>query len=234
MERLPSLERAIAFCAALTGEDAALGRLSVASEQRCRAALERLRAAPRADRAAALAREAQNLSATLPAGLERVHPSWIAAALAGEPPPVVAILLGEAPATLAAAVRAYLPATQAPGQRAPEPDRAVRAWLRRRTLGQLAPMTLPPGTPAELVALFDLSAEALVARLGELGHAELGTRAARTFASLTARPDPVVMRLAAGRLRAAFAAAERADLPRRLAQRLPIALGRAFLEVFEG
>lgn len=136
---LSTSERAIAWCVAVTGDDRALGCLPDETARRCRAALEGLAALGRAERARALATAVR--VEPLPEGLDRVPAARIAAALAPEPPPLVAWLLGEAPDGLRRAVLGELPGPvrDAVGRATPaRPDRAVRAWLRRCLLGGLA------------------------------------------------------------------------------------------------
>lgn len=65
--------------------DAALARLAGDRREVCRRAWKDLRALSRSDRAALLADWIVEARAPFPQGMERLHPSWLAEAIAGEP-----------------------------------------------------------------------------------------------------------------------------------------------------
>jgi hypothetical protein len=221
----------------------------MASAEALVAEAERLLALPRDERIRAAVSEARALLADVPAGMARVHESWIEAGLAGE---------GEA-------VRRAL----AGGGGAPD---AVRLWLRRRFLGQLVPM--PEGEPPadrppqarelpllaapRLVAAFEIAgrrrlalalsaagsgaAAALAARLGaEHGRAlvedvarpaakEEVRAAVRELADLVAGDVALLLFRAGARSVAPALLAAGGDVARQLAQRLPRGRGLVLLD----
>jgi len=65
--------------------DAALSRLASSRRQACRNAWQALRALSRSDRAAVLAEWIVEARSPFPPGMERLHPSWLAEAIAREP-----------------------------------------------------------------------------------------------------------------------------------------------------
>ncbi len=228
MSPLGAMERAFVLGALRTGDDRALEALPPAERERAVTALAQQRKLPRHERAAALAALLQALGASVPAGLDRIHPSWIADVLAEEPAEVAALLLAEAPAELHRAVLATMPEARVVAIReapAITPSADVRKWLRRRTLGRLTPMTPLAGTPDELAALLALPpsdlAEALAARARAFSGMDGGTF---SIAPLDATSAAVAARA----LEPAFAPAPR-EVRRQLAQRLPVAIGVGLL-----
>ncbi|HET6150593.1 MAG TPA: hypothetical protein VFH68_23845 [Polyangia bacterium] len=89
-DELGGLILALALATPPAGDDAAAWRLAVAARvageagDACRAALAELEAQPRAARAQTILRLVQRVTAPVPAGIARVHPSWLRAALEGE------------------------------------------------------------------------------------------------------------------------------------------------------
>ena len=81
----------------LAASDVVLSRLSGDRRQACRGAWQNLRALPRPDRAAVLAGWIVEISVPFPPGMERLHPSWLADAMAGEPPELWPALLAGLP-----------------------------------------------------------------------------------------------------------------------------------------
>jgi len=252
VRRLSTEERATVLAAVLAAGPRApevLARLAPATAEACIAEARRLLALPSEERARAAVAEARALCADVPAGLARVHETWIEAALAGEGEPVRRALFG--------------------GPGAIDP---VRAWLRRRCLGQLVAMPEgppPSGRPAgaDEVALVEparlaaglervgrrrlalaLSAAgpgavaALAARLGaEHGRAlaEDAARAAsrdevraavKELADLVAGDASLLLFRAGARAVAPALVAAGGDVPRQIAQRLPRDRGLLLLD----
>lgn len=87
-------ERGLLLCLGLqsTG-DAVLARLAGDRRQLCRKAWQDLRALSRSDRAALLAEWSVETQAPFPLGMERLHPSWLAEAIASEPAELWSALL---------------------------------------------------------------------------------------------------------------------------------------------
>ncbi len=228
MSPLGVLERSFLLCILRMGDDRALAALSTPERARVDAAVAAQRALARPERAVAMAGLLQSLGAPLPAGLDRIHPSWIAEILADEPAEVAALLLAEAPAALQGAIFASMAGPRASELRsAPRiaPSADVRGWLRRRTLGQLVPMTPLAGTPAELAVLLTLPSAELAETLAARARAVAGMDGA-TYS--IAPLDAMSAGLAARALAPLFAKGPR-EVRSQLAQRLPVALGRGLL-----
>ena len=187
--------------------------------ERCAAALATLAALPRAERlrlTGAMAREAM---AALPAGLEAVHPEQLAALLASESAATVSLLARAAPRALRTALlRAG--GAEHDGEAAAdvvagalasgELDPSLVAELQRAALAPIA--ALPPraqgsGERAAL-ALAHGPAAALLAEVTSCGPADLGQRLS------DAEGDGLGA----------------ADLLLAIAQRMPAAAGRRFLD----
>ena len=175
LEELTELEEGIVLAALLDGRRAQerLGRLSGGWGERCLAAwraLAGLDAGPRRARVAGLS---QQLLSPLPLRLERVHPTWIAACLAREPPALAAVALRALPPAVAARLEGLRPAAP-PGEAeiASVPPR-LRRQICHAVLGGLASMPAastavrPPRAPRELATW---SAERLAAALEHLGY----------------------------------------------------------------
>jgi hypothetical protein len=77
--------------------DAALSRLASSRRQACCNAWQALRALSRSDRAALLADWIVEARSPFPPGMERLHPSWLAEAIAREPTELWPALLGGLP-----------------------------------------------------------------------------------------------------------------------------------------
>ncbi|HEY3359822.1 MAG TPA: hypothetical protein VGQ83_41615, partial [Polyangia bacterium] len=188
--RLETRERALVVMAlAQRGAEAAalLAGLAGPSGARCAAAAAELSALPGAARAALLAREAARLFAPLPANLERVHPSWLAAALGDVPPALRRALVTMLPP----ATRAALTAPEDGGPPA-RPAPAMLAALTRRAFGALCAMPDgdPPAADARVEELPRLPAPALEERLAALGRE-------RAAAALRGAPRPALAALCA-------------------------------------
>jgi hypothetical protein len=146
-DRLATWERSLVVLAVTHHGEAApdlLGRLHPPAGARCVAAAAALLALPATERATTLAREAARLFAPVPAGLGRLDPTWIEAALAPLPPAARAALRATLPAAAAGAAHAAAPGA------APRPD--ALAWLARVALGSCCAMPPeeegPAATPA--------------------------------------------------------------------------------------
>ena len=221
---LGPFERVFLLGVLRTGDDRALLALSPPERARVESAALAQRALPKPERASVIAALLQSLTATIPAGIDRIHPSWITRVLAEEPPEVCAIVLGEAPPALQEAVRATWSQERiraiAEAARI-EPAAAIRTWLRRRTLGQLVPMTPLEGTPPELSRLLALPVDELAEALATRARAFSGMDA-DTFS--IAPLDAASAAIAARALAPLLAGAPREVLAQ-LAQRLPASIG---------
>jgi hypothetical protein len=203
--KLTTRERALVVAALLHHGSRAptvLGRMEPPAAERCGAAAEALLSLPGPGRAAALAREAARLFAPLPPGTERIHPTWLADAVADVPPELrPAMLSGLGDAAVAAFRLLDAPAHGgSPAAASPQPP--VLAWLKRRAFGGFVAMPeagAPHGAPNlddldDLDDLPRLEPAALEERLAALGRERLALglrRAPRAaVAALCARLDP--------------------------------------------
>jgi hypothetical protein len=125
-----------------------------------------LRALPKAKRAALLAAWIAELQAPFPGGMERLHPSWVAEALAREPEDLWPALLMGLPN--AAHVRACFP-----GKVIPEAD--SKAWhldavteMQRHIFACLSPLCVIPSGPRG-ASLCRLSSDELLAEVDSRG-----------------------------------------------------------------
>lgn len=203
------------------GAPALLARLAAPTGPRCGEAAAALLAIPAAERAAALARQAARLFAPVPAGLERLHASWLAAGLEGLPPAAQAQLRAVLPGAAGAAAAA-----------AAVPPPGVLNWLARVALGPVC--ALPPeagatpglhhaaaGPAATLLAALDTAGRERVALA--LKHAPRSARA--TFCARLAADQ------AAALLRAIDAAPDDAAAARQAQLDLTALAARAPAEV---
>jgi len=177
MEATGALEQGIILAALLDGHedaDAPLRRIADHDGAERYAALRRGSAADRRHVAAQLSRR---LFSPTPAGMDRIHPSWIRHLLEAQRPEVARVVLAALPATIVASTGLELDGTWDPAGVPPW----VRAQLLRRVLGSLEPM--PPGAAVEDPApcrVLDLplaALEGLLARLGVVLLARLTRRA---------------------------------------------------------
>jgi hypothetical protein len=242
--RLTTEERAVAVAAVLACGARAIeviarvGDPAVAT--RCAALARELLALDQAARAAELARLAAELGAPAPAHLRLVHPSWIEASLKGEPEHVRAIVAGAttpAPAPVVTYLRrrafAHLvdmPDAPPLGASSAQLERAIVALGRRRLA--LALRAAPQAAQAAVAArLGPAEGPALVAELAAAAAADRAgvAEAVRSMHDLVAGTAAhLLVRAGARVLAPALAAA--GDLPRQLAQRLPLHLGRVLLD----
>lgn len=178
--------------------DAVLARLAGNRREACRTAWQALRALSRSERAALLAGWIAETRAPFPPGMERLHPSWLAEAIASEP-------VSDWPALLRGL----------PGRGAVEPllseirgDSAVatngETWpsesvveLQSCVFGRLAPFCVGPAGPVgaglcrlgceELLVEIARRGSALRQELGAEGDASLRAVAGRVPATLGRR-----------------------------------------------
>lgn len=147
-----------------------------------------LRALPKAKRAVLLATWIAELQTPFPAGMERLHPSWVAEALAREPEDLWPALLIGVPN--AAQVRACFP-----GKVIPEAD--TQAWhldavaeMQRYVLAGLTSMCVTPAGPIG-ARLCRLSCDELLAEVDRRGadklHEELLREGAASLHAVAGR-----------------------------------------------
>jgi hypothetical protein len=166
----------VAGALALGAEKAAVDR--VLGGERAAAAWAAVRDLARDQRAVALAELLRELLAPLPSGIEALHPSWLAGALAGEPAGLAAALRGTGQG-----------AGQSDDGGAGAPwslDLDARAQLARAVFGALEPLTEDPAGPLG-AALRDLEPAALLAEVTRRGAQALGVSLAGAPLELRAR-----------------------------------------------
>jgi len=201
--------------------DAALARLAAAEHGSCAPAWRALRALARSERARVLAGWIVEVKAPFPPGMERLHPSWIADAIASEPKDLWSVLLSGLPG--AEGVSALL-------GRGVGPITGVgQEWLsesvadvQRCVFARLAPLCVAPSGPVG-AGLCRLGCEELLAEVMRRGSA-----------TVRDRPEG---QADSERLRAEGLAGLRDELGREgdaslwaVAGRLPVALGRPWVK----
>jgi hypothetical protein len=151
--------------------DAALSRLASSRRQACRDAWQALRTLSRSDRAALLADWIVEARAPFPPGMERLHPSWLAEAIAGEPAELWPALLCGLPGRQA--VEPLLELVHRDGAITPDdepwPPESV-AELQRCVFGRLAPLCVGPAGPVG-ARLCRLGCEELLTEIAGRGSA---------------------------------------------------------------
>jgi hypothetical protein len=172
-DELHAEERGLLLGLSLLGaSDGTLSHLAGDRRPACGKAWQALRLLPRSDRAALLALWIVETNASIPPGMERLHPSWLAQAIASEPVELWPALLSELPG--AEAVASLLPQSHPAGAMARDaetwPPGSV-AELQRCVLGRLARLCVGPAGPVG-------------AGLCRMGCDELLTEVARRGAAL--------------------------------------------------
>ena len=150
--------------------DVVLSRLASDRRQACCKAWQDLRALPRSDRAAVLAEWIVEANLPFPLGMERLHPSWLAQAIASEPADLWPALLCGLPG--AEVVESLLlphgaSAIQKAGEAWP-PDSV--AELQRCVFSQLASLCVGPAGSVG-ASLCRLGCEELLAEVARRGAA---------------------------------------------------------------
>ena len=155
----------------LAAGDVALSRLAGDRRPVCGKAWQALRALPRSDRARLLAGWIVETNAPVPPGTERLHPSWLAQAIASEPVELWPALLLGLPG--AEAVQSLLSQALPAGAMAKDgeawPPESV-AELQRCVFGRLAPLCVGPSGPVG-AGLCRLGCDELLAEVGRRGAA---------------------------------------------------------------
>jgi len=169
----------------------------------------------RAQRLAAWRAEAVS---TLPRGLDRLHPSWILAALEGEPAPIVEIELADLPQPLRATVLGLLGIAVAgapPIQKVEKCPAAITREVVRVAFGWLAPLCESDCGPlAEglcALAFDDLVTEATRRGARTVGQSLAGAAPVLRARAMAAAGEPWAQVIAAG------SAESRSDAERRIA-----------------
>ena len=198
---------------------AGAARLAGPEGEACRAALRALGALSREARARCLAALARGVIEAVPAGIERVHPGWLRAALAGEATPILLAVVSGLPAAVVAVAseivegRAEDPALRAPAAIPAGP----LAELRRALFAPFVAMPDPPPPaprrgepePAWWLVLTALPVDALAAELARRGGETLGLSLQGAGAAIAARAAAGLGAVAA---RALLAVAARAPV----------------------
>jgi hypothetical protein len=155
-------------------------------QEGCARARRKLRELDETKRARLLADWRAELASALPAGLSRLHPSWLAEALAGEPAPVLAAIgAGGAAARELVEKFARRDESTLPTGGAGLSQAEAREWT-RLALGRLAPLCESEcGSLAE--RLCALECEALLEETRQLGARTIGRSLAGAAPALRAR-----------------------------------------------
>jgi hypothetical protein len=167
------------------------GRVAGAAAGRCAAAIEALGAAPKPERAAALAALLALVRAPVPAGVERIEPGWLRERLAREPSDVILAVTDGLPDEVRRVAAALL-AERADRDGARTLTRGAAAELQRSVFAGFVPLA-GPGAPSGPLArrLLALTPRALEEAIEARGAEALGV-------SLRGAPGEVVARAAAG------------------------------------
>jgi hypothetical protein len=164
-------ERGLLLGLSLLAMDVAvLSHLAGNRRQACGKAWQALRALPRPDRAALLAGWIVEASAPFPSGMERLHPSWLAETVAGEPVelwPALLCALPGAQAVEALLLHSHAGAIAKDGDSWP-PESVLE--LQRCAFGRLAPFCVAPSGPLG-AGLCRLGCEELLAEVACQGAA---------------------------------------------------------------
>ena len=172
----------------LGAEESALDALPEGRREVCDKAWRELRALDEAARATAVAAWRAEAASALPAGLSRLHPSWLEAALAGGRADVLAVLrastYGPVRALVEELVKADQDASQAVEAGKEVPEETGRE-LRRLAFGWLAPLCESAAGPlAE--RLCKLEFDELLAEITRLGARTVGRSLAGAAPALRA------------------------------------------------
>ena len=187
-------------------------RLSVEHHQACHSAWQALRELHRSTRARVLAGWMVEANAPFPAGLEKLHPSWLAEAIASEPKDLwPALFFGLPGAEAVASFLAHRAYEAGPGEAWP-PESV--AELQRCVFAPLAPLCVGPAGPLG-AALCRLSCESLLAEVTRRGAGAVEAEQMRVAGLAALHPE----------LRIEGAASLWA-----VAGRLPASLGRPWLK----
>jgi len=170
----------------LAAADEILSRLAGDRRPACGKAWQALRALPRSDRAALLATWIVETNAPIPPGMERLHPSWLAEAIASEPVELWPALLSGLPG--ADAVQSLLSQSRPAGAMEKDgeewPPESV-AELQRCVFSQMAWLCVGPSGPVG-AGLCRLGCEQLLTEVSRRGAALAQELSAEGEASLWA------------------------------------------------
>jgi hypothetical protein len=174
---------------AMGGEESVLERLDEKRRAVCARAWQELRGASEMARVRVLAEWRAEAASTLPQGLERLHPSWIEAALTGEPAHLVCLVLPDLPETSRSTVLGMLgiagPDAQA-SKRIEGCPAAIRREVERVAFGWLAPLCEGACGPlAE--SLCGLAFDELLSEVTRRGARTVGQSLAGSAPALRAR-----------------------------------------------
>jgi len=168
----------------------------------CRQALAALEALPRAERALAVSRLVQRVTAPVPAGIARVHPSWLRAALEGEAAEVLVALTQGLPERVRAVAReivegrgeVWQPSSESAREELPVHDPESQPGqasaldeLRRAVFSELVAMPDPAEAHADWQRLASSPPAELLAEVARAGAATLGLSLAGAPAAVLAR-----------------------------------------------
>lgn len=186
--------RGIVLSLLAVGADAsALERLDEKRRLVCIEAWRKLQC--EAERGRILAAWRTEAASAVPRGLDRLHPSWIVAALAGEPAPIVRMVLAELPEPLRAQVRSSL-AGEDP--RLADGSDACSLAVKREVLqvafGWLAPLCESDGGPVAeslcALAFDDLLTDVLGRGARAVGQSLVGAAPALRARAMAAAGEP--------------------------------------------
>jgi hypothetical protein len=167
------------------GDEAALGGLADGEHEECVAAWRALGRLEEGARDALLSAWRARAKAGLPDGIGGLHPSWIEAALAGEPLYLLRYLHGRVPQALRPAVEKVMTSAAA-GSWDPSIGPALGREIERLAFGHLAPLCESACGPLA-TRLCALDFEALQTELTRTGARTLGRSLGGTDAGVRAR-----------------------------------------------
>jgi hypothetical protein len=195
--------RGVLLCLEVLGEEAVLGALDGSKGDACRAAWRALAGQHAISRSEILAAWRAQALAGVPRCIDRLHPSWIEAALAGEPPYLLRYLRGILPAVLRPTVDALMGASGGVGADA-NPDRDLGRAIERIAFGHLGLLCESPCGPLA-TRLCALDFEALHTEVIRIGARTIGRSLAGASSVVRARAMALAGEPWAGVMAAAFA-----------------------------
>jgi hypothetical protein len=174
---------------AIGAEESAIERLDEKRRAVCSVAWQELLLASEAERLRVLAEWRAEAASTMPQGLEQLHPSWIVAALEGEPAHLLRLVLPDLPESVRATVLGLPASTGAvsqPGEETEACAASIRREVERVAFGWLAPLCeLDCGSLAE--SLLGLALGELLTEVTRRGARVVGQSLASAAPALRAR-----------------------------------------------
>jgi hypothetical protein len=201
--------KGVLLCLALSGEEATLRGLEKPEGDACRAAWRTLGAEDESARNKILDAWRAQATSGLPRCIDHLHPSWIEAALAGEPPYLLRTFRGILPPALRPTVEKLLGTAGGAGAEAIL-DRDLARAIEHIAFGHLAPLCESPCGPLA-TSLCELDFQALQTQVTRTGALTLGYSLAGASSVVRARAMALAGEPWAGVMAAAFAEAPPED-----------------------